>query len=178
MSKELATICINIPLSLSLKECRSAEPDWDSLLQIFRRLEFRNLAKKVSELARRYKKTVSTQTPGSGFAGKMVQFTLGDENEEETLGNEPHGEDGSKDIVVLNTIGDLQQIVDQYRKLGSSQPFSLLLDTGSARKNFAIKGLACALQKKTFLYSSEQSSREKEEKREKGENEEITSLRF
>jgi DNA polymerase-1 len=175
MSKELATICINIPLSLSLKECRSAEPDWDSLLQIFRRLEFRNLAKKVSELARRYKKTVSTQTPGSGFAGKMVQFTLGDENEEETLGNEPHGEDGSKDIVVLNTIGDLQQIVDQYRKLGSSQLFSLLLDTGSAREDFALKGLACALAEENVFYiplSSHQG--EKEEKREKGENEEIT----
>lgn len=100
MSKELATICVDVPLDLSLRDCRLIEPNWDNLLQIFNRLELRGLAKKIPELAHRYKKitNIAAAVPGpcptanapSNFASipvpatdpapaaaaKPVQFTL------------------------------------------------------------------------------------------------------
>lgn len=179
MSRELATICVNIPLSLSLPDCRSKEPDWDNLLQIFRRLEFKSLAKKIPELARRYKKTGSlNQAPESGSAVKPVQFTLEDEKEGSALQNEirlPKEldiEGGLQESIILKSAEDLQQLTELCRKPGLPQSFTLLLDTGPARADLALKGLACALTEENVFYIS--LSSDEEEKGEQVPKEAIT----
>ena len=164
LSKELATICLNIPLSLSLEECRLKEPDWDSLRQVFTQLEFRTLAHKVPGLVRRYQKTAGTspvQEPGA--ADGPFQFTLdAAEVEKEVPGSLPqekqNGEPGahagaeSVNAVIIKTIDALQQAVDHHRAKGFSRSFSLLLDTDFTRKSTAIKGLACALTAEDVFY--------------------------
>lgn len=176
LSKELATICLDIPLDLSLEECRLTEPDWDSLRQVFIQLEFRTLAHKVSGLARRYQKTAGTapvQEPGA--AGRPVQFTLDTADVEkevpgslpqEKQNREPGAHAGAESVnaVIIKTIDALQQAVDHHRAQGFSRSFSLLLDTGFSRKGTAIKGLACALTTENIFYiplSDQQGTKEK-----------------
>jgi DNA polymerase-1 len=47
MSLDLARIRSNIPIELDYEECRTKEPDWDELLNIFRCLEFGSLVKMI-----------------------------------------------------------------------------------------------------------------------------------
>ena len=178
MSKELATICVNIPLSLSLPDCRIKEPDWDNLLQIFNRLELKSLAKKIPELARRYKKTANTAAaPISDSDAKPVQFTLEGEKEDSALQKEIHllreldGEEDLKESIILKSAEDLQQLAELCRKPGLPQSFTLLLDTGPARVDLALKGLDCALTEEDVFYIP--LSSDGEEKGEQGPKEAI-----
>ncbi|NOY64987.1 MAG: DNA polymerase I [Nitrospirae bacterium] len=47
MSLDLARIRSDIPIELDYEECRTKEPDWDELLEIFRSLEFGSLVKMI-----------------------------------------------------------------------------------------------------------------------------------
>ncbi len=47
LSRELATIARDAPLALSLDQCRRDSPDRDSLLAVYRELEFRKLADQI-----------------------------------------------------------------------------------------------------------------------------------
>ncbi|MGI5823291.1 MAG: DNA polymerase I [Dethiobacteria bacterium] len=174
LSKELATICLDIPLNLSLEECRLKEPDWDGLQQVFTQLEFKALANKVAGLARRYQKTAGTATVQEPVvAGKAVQFTLAAGGEEdpgpspvqEKQSREYRVEPGAagKNAVIINTVNALQQVIARHRAQGFSNSFSLLLDTGFTRKSAAVKGLACALTAEDVFYiplSEQQGSKE------------------
>lgn len=49
LSKRLATIIRDVPCEIDLASCRRAEPDYEALLALFRRLEFRGLVKTFTE---------------------------------------------------------------------------------------------------------------------------------
>jgi len=48
MSKELATVDISIPIEVDIEEMRIKEPDTERLLELFRELEFKGLAKEIA----------------------------------------------------------------------------------------------------------------------------------
>lgn len=164
MSKELATICADIPLGLSLADCRLQEPDWDSLQQIFNRLELRSLAKKMPELARRYQKKedISAALSPDSSAGP-VQFTLDGGKEGGVSQNAPplswkhqecDGEGNPQKSIIIKNDKDLQQLAELCRKPDPAPSFALLLDTGPLRPRAdrAIRGLACALSGEDVFY--------------------------
>ena len=159
MSKELATICVDIPLGLSLADCRMREPDWDGLQQIFNRLELRSLAKKIPELARRFNRLPNIpQTQFSGPATEAVQFTLGDEKKNgatrktERYSGEPGAKETGEESTIIKNIDDLGQLARLCREARSGQPFSLLLNTVLPRTGPVLKGLACAPTKDNAYY--------------------------
>lgn len=49
LSKKLATIVRDVPYEINLTECRYGEPDYETLLALFRKLEFRTLVKALTE---------------------------------------------------------------------------------------------------------------------------------
>jgi len=49
LSKKLATIVKDVPYEIDLSLCRYGEPDYESLLALFRRLEFRSLIKPLTD---------------------------------------------------------------------------------------------------------------------------------
>ena len=49
LSKELATIVRDAPIDVEWEQIKVEEPDWEQLLALYRRLEFRNLIKKALE---------------------------------------------------------------------------------------------------------------------------------
>ena len=49
LSKRLATIIVDVPLELDLAKCRASKPDYARLRELFKRLEFRSLLKRLPE---------------------------------------------------------------------------------------------------------------------------------
>lgn len=49
LSKKLAAIVREVPYDIDLAQCRYGEPDYEALLSLFRRLEFRSLVRSVTE---------------------------------------------------------------------------------------------------------------------------------
>jgi len=66
LSKKLATIVIDVSYDIDLAECILSEPDYEGLLSLFRRLEFRNLIKSVSEKMRSAGVEAGTGKDGDG----------------------------------------------------------------------------------------------------------------
>ncbi|MDA8210409.1 MAG: DNA polymerase I [Clostridia bacterium] len=50
LSKKLATIVRDAPIHVEWERIKVEEPNWEQLLELYRRLEFRNLAKKVMDV--------------------------------------------------------------------------------------------------------------------------------
>ncbi len=48
LSKQLATLVRDVPYAIDLAHCRYGEPDYEALLAVFRKLEFRSLIKSVT----------------------------------------------------------------------------------------------------------------------------------
>ena len=49
LSKDLATLLLDVPLDVSTKDLEIREPDWDRLLEYFQRFEFTSLMRQVQE---------------------------------------------------------------------------------------------------------------------------------
>lgn len=49
MSKRLATICTEVPIEINFSECFLQEPDYKKLLELYQKLEFKSLIKKLSQ---------------------------------------------------------------------------------------------------------------------------------
>ncbi|MGI6036718.1 MAG: DNA polymerase I [Limnochordia bacterium] len=78
LSKELATICTEVPLDLSVGACRIAPPDWATIDEIFQKLEFKGLYRRVQEQfgsPPEQEKTVSVQ-------GEFPPLTFVEEGDE------------------------------------------------------------------------------------------------
>jgi len=83
LSRELATIHIDVPLEISVSDLKPGEPEWQKLLDYFRRFEFSSLVKLVPE----------TSAPGktefiSVFEKEMLEDILSHITDEITVDSE------------------------------------------------------------------------------------------
>ncbi|WP_324824145.1 DNA polymerase I [Sinanaerobacter sp. ZZT-01] len=49
MSKRLATICTEVPIDINFSECFMQKPDYEKLMELYHKLEFNSLIKKLSQ---------------------------------------------------------------------------------------------------------------------------------
>lgn len=64
MSKRLATINVNVPIDFELSEMRECEPDYDKLIEVYKKLEFNSFLKKLDRNV-----TTESETAPVGVAG-------------------------------------------------------------------------------------------------------------
>lgn len=76
LSRELVTIDRQVPIELSLEECRFSTPDIEALYGLFSRLEFNSLLKKIPELAEKGAKSSGRKTPEIPGETKTGQISL------------------------------------------------------------------------------------------------------
>ncbi|PKM45521.1 MAG: DNA polymerase I [Firmicutes bacterium HGW-Firmicutes-8] len=79
LSKKLATIVRDVPYEVDLSQCHYGEPDYGTLLAIFRKLEFRTLIKSVTDKMKTRGGPVPepTSTGGEGLC-EYLQLSLAD----------------------------------------------------------------------------------------------------
>lgn len=88
LSKHLATIVRNAPIHIEWEDIRLEEPDWPRLLELYRRLEFRNLLKKAETAGVRADRTAgepvdrSTTVRTDHAAGTTADRTAGEKTGE------------------------------------------------------------------------------------------------
>lgn len=108
LSKELVTIRRDLPLNLSLEECRFTGPDWYSLYSLCQRLEFKSIISKLKEIPE-FKGATRGAEEESGGAKDLKgengsgQLTL--EREEMPAKKDKQGKHGGEGDVSSNTSG-------------------------------------------------------------------------
>lgn len=65
LSKKLATIIRDVPCEIDLAACHRTEPDYEALLALFRRLEFRGLAKSITDRMQKQPRPADTGEPAA-----------------------------------------------------------------------------------------------------------------
>ncbi len=73
LSKELATIVREVPYDIDLSCCRVSEPDYELLLELFRKLEFRSLVKSITDKMKTG--VVQTEAKSTGTAVESIECT-------------------------------------------------------------------------------------------------------
>jgi len=72
MSKRLATINVNVPIEIDFEEYQVQQPDYDQLIQVYVKLEFNSLLKKINRSDKAEPKTVSTNKIELEFKEKFM----------------------------------------------------------------------------------------------------------
>jgi len=78
LSKKLATIVRDVPYEIDLSHCQYCEPDYEALLALFRKLEFRTLIKSVTEKMKIDAKDTGSTASITGITGDYKQLSLVD----------------------------------------------------------------------------------------------------
>jgi DNA polymerase I len=97
MSKKLATIILNVPVTFDAEACKMGDPNVDLLNDIFNELEFKTLGKRI--LGDAYKGGTTTVAPGT-------QTDLFG-NATETIGNATQLAEEDAEPIIYNTINDV-----------------------------------------------------------------------
>jgi len=90
LSKKLATIKIDVPIEMNLEELKFEEPDYDKLLELFKKYEFNSLIKKI----------------------------VTESYEEDSNGNTQDGHD-EIDTVIVEDLGQIKKVVKEIRNKGN-----------------------------------------------------------
>ena len=111
VSKMLATIILDVPISVKDEDLLISDPDKDALSKLFAELEFRNLGKRI--LGEEY--TVNQAAPTSGqmdlFGGESQDNgTIASEDKGKTIENTEHN------YTLVTTIKDLQKLITMLSK--------------------------------------------------------------
>ncbi len=111
VSKMLATIILDVPISVKDEDLLISDPDKDALSKLFAELEFRNLGKRI--LGEEY--TVNQAAPTNGqmdlFGGESQDNgTIASEDKGKTIENTEHN------YTLVTTIKDLQKLITMLSK--------------------------------------------------------------
>ena len=111
VSKMLATIILDVPISVKDEDLLISDPDKDALSKLFAELEFRNLGKRI--LGEEY--TVNQAAPTNGqmdlFGGESQDNgTIASEDKGKTIENTDHN------YTLVTTIKDLQKLITMLSK--------------------------------------------------------------
>lgn len=111
VSKMLATIILDVPISVKDEDLLISDPDKEALSKVFAELEFRNLGKRI--LGEEY--TVNQAAPTSGqmdlFGGESQDNgTVASEDKGKTIENTDHN------YTLVTTIKDLQKLITMLSK--------------------------------------------------------------
>ena len=111
VSKMLATIILDVPISVKDEDLLISDPDKDALSKLFAELEFRNLGKRI--LGEEY--TVNQAAPTNGqmdlFGGESQDNgTIASEDKGKTIENTDHN------YTLVKTIKDLQKLITMLSK--------------------------------------------------------------
>ncbi len=165
LSKELVTVRKDVPLDISLENCRVAEPLWEKLYHLFTTLEFKNLIEKTPTLnVLRKRSTADSSSFSSLNNPTQIQQGLTWGNHEEDDDQELH------DIMQSNgpsglTGGYRYQKIQYYsaesqedilflkKKLEDFSVFSILLHFDSFQRKDGPVGFAFAVKEEGFYLS-------------------------
>ncbi|MDO9534584.1 MAG: DNA polymerase I [Bacillota bacterium] len=139
LSKELATIRKDVPIAFQLEDSRYETPDWELLYQIFKRLEFNNLAAKIPELSGlRSNVTLSVSKKQEESKDIFEQSSLWDEasNNDSFQNAVKDDQRGGGWYQHLEDIKDLEKLCNALCE-GEGGFFSLLAVGISSRENDA-----------------------------------------
>lgn len=78
LSKQLATIVRDVPYEIDLSHCQYCEPDYEALLGLFRKLEFRTLIKSLTEKMKTAAKETGSVASVTSITGDYRQLPLAD----------------------------------------------------------------------------------------------------
>lgn len=107
MSKFLATIKTDVPIELNIEKLETAEPDDNTLAELFEELEFKSLAKKILKKPEIKQKTINAQPDLFGF------FTHEDAGSAEKSNFEAL-ETTSHDYQLIESEEDMRRICDFF----------------------------------------------------------------
>ena len=154
LSKDLATIRTNVPVSLQLEECRCQEADWESLFRLFKELEFNTLIEKIPELSD-LKKSGSREALNDAATDYFRQSTLFPDEYTAGKGIQQDSLPGANKVLEeegLSFITDDKDLEKLCRHWQNEDEFSLLLNMGFGRDKAFLVGAACALKGGEVFY--------------------------
>mgnify|MGYP002622411012 CR=1 FL=1 len=150
LSKELATICSEVPIDFDETAIALGTPDYEQLSALFTELEFRNFAKRIytdlsvkdPELA--MKLGMRAETPKSKYSEKPEKSDL-ISRKSQTIGHKTQVTANTSQISLFDSIIDTQEIQSEYNtQVASIEPqatnqvTSLEILAGLEDKDFAL----------------------------------------
>ncbi len=133
LSKKLATIVRDAPIHVEWETIKLEEPNWPQLLELYQRLEFRNLAKKVSEILGVKQKQAVTEKLKQEYQGELFA------NPDQTL--EITGQSPTATEPLAPTflkISDLQEWAEALAELQSATEVVIGFKCSGKKRNEAV----------------------------------------
>ncbi len=131
LSKWLVTICTDVPLDVTPEDLRRQEPDTDTLIAIFKELEFKSFMAKI--------KQEPAQSAPVPAATELSLFDIADADER-ACGTEPASEPAS--MYVLSATEEIESFVSAASGSGFAG-ISIVAD-GNESMTAAVRGMAIA----------------------------------
>ncbi len=155
MSKALATINTNVPIEYTFEECKVEEPDYDKLIEVYRKLEFNSLLKKLS--------VPSTLSPSNLKPSPISPSSSALEKElSATSENRGEGKSPFADFQGDVTIIDNQEVLIGWEadmlnmcKGGKTPLYIKVFNDGNHRDIPVVNGIAVMVNKKVCYISTE-----------------------
>ena len=151
MSKNLATINLEVPVEFNEEELRAKDPDMPALMALFEELEFKNFAKRFLEDYKRKQSTLDGPSTGSGTLAspslrgtKQSRETL--ETQSPNLFSNPtpsdgfdlfhQGGEGESDLLEFSDKDSAKTVQHDYKLVETEEDIKALVELLAKQKQF------------------------------------------